>query len=169
MAAQVRLFKRIAIFVVFLFVFNSGSQAQVTDTRLMTDADYNAFLLQIEAGLPKWEAALKNIDPAKDERTSYSQGQLIVIWRTLGQKEIGNIRQYVSKQRVKRTVSGELALKGFLEDLFNTMDAIVGFEAVAGLNLSTLEKFAPELGALQIRIGNDVLARVELLEKGICP
>lgn len=62
-------------------------------------------------------------------------------------------------------MSGELALKGFIEGLFNNMGSIVEFEISAGLTLSSLEKFASEFGAFQIRLGNDVIARVECLRK----
>jgi hypothetical protein len=140
-----------------------------SNNRLMSDADYKAFLLQVEAALPKWETALKNIDPEKDPQISYSQGKLIVNERNLGLTEVGNIRVFVAKQRVKRTVYGELGLKGFLQSLYDVMDSIVNIEEAAGLTLSSLEKYSPELSVLLIRIGNDVLARVELLENGACP
>jgi hypothetical protein len=140
-----------------------------SNNRLMSDADYKAFLLQVEAALPKWETALKNIDPEKDPQISYSQGKLIVNERNLGLTEVGNIRVFVAKQRVKRTVYGELGLKGFLQSIYDVMDSIVNIEEAAGLTLSSLEKYSPELSVLLIRIGNDVLARVELLENGACP
>jgi hypothetical protein len=140
-----------------------------SNNRLMSDADYKAFLLQVEAALPKWETALKNIDPEKDPQISYSQGKLIVNERNLGLTEVGNIRVFVAKQRVKRTVYGELGLKGFLQSLYDVMYSIVNIEEAAGLTLSSLEKYSPELSVLLIRIGNDVLARVELLENGACP
>jgi hypothetical protein len=85
-------------FVLLLCAFCTGSQAQVTDTRLMTDADYKAFLHQVEAALPKWETALKDIEPEKDERVSYSLGKSIVDYRNSGLMEIGNIRVYIAKQ-----------------------------------------------------------------------
>ena|ERR1035437_922032 len=157
--------KRNVAFVMLLCAFGVGSQAQVT----MTDADYKTFLLQVETALPKWETALKNIEPEKDERISYSLGKSIVDNRNLGLMHISNIRQFLAKQQVKRTVYGELALRGFLEDLFNAMDTTVEFEVIGGLTLSSLEKFAPELSAFIIRISNDAMARVALLEKGTCP
>jgi|SRR5271165_3963373 len=144
------------------------NQAQDSDKGL-SDADFKTFLSQVELALPKWETALKNIDPGKDERISYTLGQSIVDKRDLGLTEVGNIRLYVAKQRVKRTVSGELTLFAFLQSLYDLMGDVVGLEVAAGLAISSLEKFAPELGALSGRIGNDVYARVALLEKGTCP
>lgn len=135
----------------------------------MTDADYKAFLHQVEAALPKWEVAYKGIDPEKNPQISYSQGKYIVMWRDLGLMEIGNIRLSVAKLQVKRTVSGELALLGFLESLFNSAEEEVDFGAIIGLPLSNLEALAPEWGTLILRIGNDVNARVALLEQGACP
>ena len=147
---------------------STRSQDRVSDKGL-SDADYKIFLSQVELVLPKWETALKNIDPENDERISYSLGKSIVDKRDLGLTEVGNIRLYVAKQRVKRTVSGELALFEFLQSLYDLMGDVVGLEVAAGLTLSSLEKCAPELGALSGRIGNDVYARVALLEKGVCP
>ena len=146
----------------------AGSQAEVRSDKLMTDAEYKAFLLQVEVALPKWEAALKSIDPEKDSQISYPLGKSIVSQRDVGLMEIGNIRQFVAKQRVKRTVYGELALHGFLTSVYDAMDSVVSFEVAGGLTPSGLEKYAPELSALDIRIGNDVNARVALLEKGSC-
>lgn len=159
----------LAVFVMLLFAFCAMSQAQANDKRLMTPAEYKAFLHQVEAALPKWETALKNINPEKDERISYSLGKSFVEKRNVALLEVGNIRLFVAKQRVKRTVYGELALKGFLDSLYDLMGDVVNLEVAAGLTLSSLEKYAPELGALCGRIGSDVYARVELLEKGACP
>ena len=161
--------KQFVAYIALWCAFSVGSQAQATDTRLMTDADYKTFLLQVETALPKWETALKNIEPEKDERISYSLGKVIVDNRNLGLLQISNIRQFIAKQRDKRTVYGELALQGFLEGLFNAMDTTVEFEIIGGLTLSNLEKFAPELSAFIRSIANDAMARVALLEKGTCP
>ncbi len=146
----------------------SGPKAQITDKR-MTDADYKAFLFQVEQALPKWETALMNVDPEKDSRVSYSLGKAIAEQRDIALMEVGNIRPYIAKQRTKRTVSGELALYNFLEGLFDAGHSMVWMEDFGGLTLSSIEKYAPELGALYARIGNDVIARVTLLEKGTCP
>jgi hypothetical protein len=94
---------------------------------------------------------------------------LIVDQRDLGLREIGYIRDYIARQTVKRTVSGELALSGFLQSLFDIGEEIVWMEDFSGLTLTHLEKDAPELSELVIRIGNDVNARVALLEKKTCP
>ncbi len=146
---------------------DAGSQPQVTE-KTLSDADYKTFLLHVEEALPKWETALKNIDLERVPRISYANGKAIADYRDIGLMELGNIRLTVAKQRVKRTVSGELALSRFLEGLFDAGNSIVWMEDVNGLTLSSLEKYAPELGALLGRIGNDVSARVALLEKGAC-
>jgi hypothetical protein len=161
--------KQNVIFVVFLCAFGVVSQAQVNDKRLMSDADYKTFLLQVEVALPKWEMALKNIDPEKDSEIPYSLGKSIVENRDVGLMEIGEIRIRVAKLRVKRTVSDELALYNFLQSLHDSIDEEGAIEAIANLTLSDLKKFASELSALRMRIGNDVIARVALLEKGTCP
>jgi hypothetical protein len=158
-----------AMVVVFFFAITAQSQAQTADNRLMTDADFKAFLIQVETALPKWETALKNIDLEKVPQISYSKGKSIIDQRDLGLMEIANIRVYLPKLRAKRTVTGELALSGFMQSLFDIGEEIVWEEDFSGLTLTHLEKEAPEFSALEIRIGNDVNARVALLEKGLCP
>jgi hypothetical protein len=135
----------------------------------MADAEYRAFLAQIDAMLPKWKASLQDIDPEKDERISYSLGKSIVSERDIALMEVGNVRTFVAAQRFKRTVSGELALAGFLEGVFDAMGDEVSLESAVGLRLSDVDKHASELSALIIRIKNDVTARVQLLENGSCP
>jgi hypothetical protein len=53
--------------------------------------------------------------------------------------------------------------------LYDSMNQEQGWEAIASVTLSDIEKYAPELSSLNMRIGNDVSARVALLEKGTCP
>jgi hypothetical protein len=157
-----------AALVVLSCAFCTSGQAQTNDKRLMTDAEYKTYLHKVEAALPKWETDLKNIDFEKVPQISYSQGKSIVDQRDLGLIEIGYIRDYVARQTVKRTVSGELALSGFLQSLFGVGEEIVWMESFSGLTLTHLEEYAPELSELVIRIGNDVNARVALLEKNSC-
>ena len=111
---------------------------------------------------------MNKVDPT-NSNASYATGEKIVQYRDLTLKEVGWVREYVGKQRQKRTVSGELALDGFLRGVFDGMESIVSMEIAAGLTLSNLENYAPEISKLNIQIANDVTARVELLEKGICP
>jgi hypothetical protein len=66
-------------------------------------------------------------------------------------------------------VYGELALKDFIGSLYDTGEEIVWEEDFSGLTLTSLEKYAPELSSLELRISNDVMERVRLLEKGNCP
>jgi hypothetical protein len=82
--------------------------------------------------------------------------------------EAGKVRAFVAKQRLKRTVSGELALADFLENLFDAMGDEVSLASVSGLTLSDLDKDS-ELRAVIVRIKNDLTARVKLLEEGACP
>jgi len=169
MAAAAKSRALTAALVVLLCASRVVSQSQVNDKRLMTDADYKTFLLQVEAELPKWETALKNIEPEKDSQISYALGKMIVENRDIGLMDIGNIRTRVAKLRVKRTVSDELVLSLSLQTLSDSIEEEVGVEAVANMTLSDLEKFAPELTTLRLRIVNDVIARVALLEKSTCP
>jgi hypothetical protein len=134
----------------------------------MNDTQYNAFLTEVENKLPVWEAALKRIDPEKSN-ASYASGKKVVEFRDLALREVDYARQFTAKQRVKRTVSGELALEGFLRGVFDQMDSVVNTEEAAGLTLSDLEKYASSISDLVIKIADDVTARVELLERGSCP
>jgi hypothetical protein len=152
----------------FLSGLGAETHASATDTRMMTDAAYKSFLSEVESKLPVWEAALKKIDPAKSE-ASYEVGEKVVQARDLALMQVGYARQFVAKQRVKRTVSGELALQTFIHGVFDSMQSVVMMEISAGLTLSALETLAPQIGKLDGLISNDVIARVELLEKGTCP
>jgi hypothetical protein len=89
--------------------------------------------------------------------------------RQIGLMQIADVRDFIAMQRRKRTVYGELALKGFLDSLFDAAQEIQWTEAVYGLNLSSLGKFAPKISAFSALIGIDAMARVQLLEKGTCP
>jgi len=149
--------------------FCTSGQAQTNDKRLMTDAEYKTFLHQVDAALPKWETDLKNIALEKVPQISYSTGKLIVDQRDICLMQIGYIRDRVAKQTVKRTVSGELALFNHIQSLRTTWETIVMLEATNDLTLTHLEKYLPEFSELEIRIGNDVIARVDQLEKNSCP
>ena len=162
--------KNVALVAFFLFCASGAmGQTQSADPRLMSDADYKAFLSQVETVLPKWEAALKGIDLEKVPQLPYSVGKTIADSQTVGLTEIDNIRLYITMQRRKRTVYGELALKGFLDSLFDMGEEIVWREAVMNITLTSLEKYGPELSALAMRITTDAMERVDLLEKGTCP
>lgn len=138
------------------------------DSRLMADAEYKAFLSEVEAKLPEWEAALRRIDPAKTN-ASYAVGKQITEYRDISLLQIGYLHQKVPKERLKHTVSGELALEGFLRGVFDSMDSVVAVESIGGITASNLEKYAPSVSAFIGRISNDLIARVELLEKDTCP
>jgi hypothetical protein len=142
--------------------------ALAADNHLMSDADYKSFLTEVEAKLPAWEAALKRIDPAKTS-ASYTVGKEIVYYRNLAMREIDYVRQSLAKQRAKHTVSGELSLDGFLRGVYDAMSSVVAMEVAGGVTASNLDSYFAEIGGLNMRIGNDVQARVELLEKGTCP
>jgi hypothetical protein len=154
--------------VVLSCAFCTPGQAQADDKRLMTATEYQTYLHQIEAALPKWETDLKNIDLDKVPQISYSQGKSIMDQRNIGLMQIGYIRDRIAKQTVKRTVSGELALYNHIQSLWGTREDLVMFEIANGLTL-THDNYMPEFSELEMRIGNDVTARVELLEKSACP
>jgi hypothetical protein len=154
--------------VVLSCTFCTFGQAQAVDERLMTDAEYNTYLHQVEAALPKWERDIKNIAPEKVPQISYSEGKLIADQLDVGLMQIGYIRDRVAKQTVKRTVSGELALYNHIQSLWFTWETIGMLEIAHNLALTHLEKHRPELSELERHIGNDVIARVELLEKNTC-
>ena len=144
------------------------SQPKSTDVRLMSDTDYKSLLLQIETELPRLEVMLKNINDNTVSQISYSAGKSILDQRNVGLMQISDIRDFINMQRRKRTTYGELALKGFLDSLFNAELQIMWSESANGLTLSDFDKYAPQMDAFSARIGIDALARVQLLEKGTC-
>lgn len=146
-------------------VFCESGQAQANDKRLMSGAEYKTYLHQVEAEIPKWETELKSIDLEKVPQISYSTGKLIVDQRDLCLMQIGYICNRVAKEAVKRTVSGELSLYMHIQSLWSTWETIGDLEIANNLTFTHLEKYRPEFSELEIRIANDVIARVELLEK----
>ena len=153
----------------FLCLTNADSQTQKTDSRLMTDAQYKVFLSQLAVVLPRLEAAFQNLKPENDPKISYSIGQIITENRVVGLMQIDDIRTEIEKQRQKRTVLGEVTLNSFVQELYDSMESETGAEAIANVSLSHFEKFIPEMSSIGIRIGNDSIARVQLLEKHTCP
>jgi hypothetical protein len=143
---------RILTVVTFFLLCASVSQAQ--SPNLMSDADYKLFLARVEAALPKWETALKGIDLSDS--------------RTAGLTEVDNIRTYIHFQRQERTVFGELVLKHSIESLFEMGEQIVWKERLFGTNLTSLDKYAADLIVLNGRLSDDVMERVDMLEKGTC-
>jgi hypothetical protein len=146
------------------------AQTQVSDKRLISDADFRIVLNQVEVILSILETQLKGIDLEKVPQISYSRGKSIEAQRDLGMMEIDIIRKEASKLRGKRSVSGELALEESLDTFFysiaqwesaNDFSSLVHFDDSAKAGL--------DAGILVTRIGNDVQARVEMLEKGNCP
>jgi hypothetical protein len=162
--------KIFAVVTLFLLCVSSAvSQTQSADPRLMSDADYKVFLSKVEAELPKWETELKGINLEKAPQLPYPVGKSIADSQTVGLMEIDNIRTAIHSQRQKRTVYGELAIKGCLDSLFDMAEEIVWSESIEGVTLTSLEKYGPELSTLNMRLATDAMARVQLLEKGTCP
>ncbi len=84
--------------------------------------------------------------------------------------EIDIIRKEVLKLRVKRSVSGELAMEESLDTFFNSIALWESADDFGSLvHFDDSAKAGLDAGMLVTRIGNDVQARVEMLEKGTCP
>jgi len=158
----------VALFV-FLSVSSAVCQTQSADIKTMSDADYKTFLLQVEAALPKWETSFKSINLDKTPNLSYSVGKSIADSQIVALTEIDNLHTFIHFQQRKRTVYGELALKGFLDSLYDMAEQILWRETLNGLTLSDLEKYGPQMSVFSARVGFDAMERVRLLEKGTCP
>jgi len=130
----------------------------------MNDAEIKLLMGQVEDLLPVFEGELNGIDLDKNPQMTYSTGKWIADRKAIALTEVGNIRVLAAKLKVKRTVYGELALKEFLDSLFDAGEEIVWQEDFAHLSLTHLEKRAPELGASIAHVSNDLNARVLLLE-----
>ncbi len=148
----------------------AAAQTQMSDKRLLSDSDFRAVLSQVETTLTSWETQLKGIDLDKAPQISYSRGKSIEAQRDFGLMEIDIIRKEVSKLRVKRSASGELALEESLDTFFDSTALWESTDDFASLvHFDDSVKAGLDAGMLVTRIGNDVQARVEMLEKGACP
>ena len=127
---------------------------------------------QVETTLTTWETQLKGIDLDKVPQISYSRGKYIEAQRDLSLMEIDIIRKAASKLWVKRSVSGELELGDDLNTFFWSVAEMESAEDFASLtHFDSKSELRSELEWVMLvsRIGNDVQARVEMLEKGACP
>jgi hypothetical protein len=148
-----------------LLVVCSVVRLDASDARLMTDTEYKTFLVELEAELPQWEQALKGVDPAKTS-TSYAVGKRTVQYRDIGLMAIEGVSNLSKQERSRRSVTREFLLRGSLEGVMNAMEAVLISDPSVAV---PLESYAPELSRLNLKLANDLLARVELLERGTCP
>jgi hypothetical protein len=151
--------------IVLLGILCVVSHAQTKDARLMSEAEYKAFLNAVDAKLPEWRAAFQRVDPAKTD-LPYAVGHNVVLYRDIALRQIESAANAIQQERVKHRVSRELWLHGFLQGIYDSMDALVVYDPSVEL---PVEKISAELGPFIGKIANDSHARVELLEKGTCP
>jgi hypothetical protein len=131
----------------------------------MSDAEYHAFLSEVEAKLPVWEAALKRVDPAR-VNMSYADGREVIGYRDLALKELGWTRTWIQKEHIHRQVSQELELIEFMDGLYTAIENLL----LRGQNVDVhLETFAPVMSDFIARGKSDLSPRVKLLEKQTCP
>lgn len=163
--------RNLVLGVLFLLCLTSADgQTQKADFRLMTNAQYKAFLSQVAAVLPGLKVDFQNLKPENDPQISYAIGQVVAENRAVGLMQIDDIRTEIEKQRQKRTVSGEVTLNNFVQELYESMSSELAVEAMdTNLPPSHFERFIPEMSSIGVRIGNDSIARVQLLEKHTCP
>jgi hypothetical protein len=160
--------RSLAIAGLLICMFSGTSQAQINNQAVMTNADYNTFLTRLEAALPQWESALNKIEPEKAPEVSYSMGKSIVNSRDYSLTNVTSIREFVAKQRAKRTVSGEFSIYVSLNSLFSGISSVGALQQVAGMNSYRIMNYLPEVASFYSSLGFDVSARVELLENGQC-
>ena len=91
----------------------SPAQA-TTDSRLMSDAEYKAFLIQVEARLAEWERALQSVDPAKQGIFDSMHNILILEPRTYAPLEsyAREMGELIAKVANDTTARVELLEKG---------------------------------------------------------
>jgi hypothetical protein len=155
----------VLVCIALLSVTSAARTIDVKDTRVMSDAEYHVFLKQVEAQLAELERALRSVDPAKS-KVSYAVGEKVVEYRNLGLMQLKNAGSYVRQERIRRRVSKELVLRDSLQAVFDSLQNVILEDPTTDV---PLENYAPGLGKLILRVANDVLARVELLEQGTCP
>ena len=161
-----------AVLAVLFCALSALSHAQATDQRLMTDTEYKIFLSQVEVELPKWQSTLKSIDLEKAPHLPYSQGKSIEDSQIVALTEVDNLRAFISLQRRKRTVQGELGIMMFLNNLLDESEEIMWRGAVNGLPsspLDHLDQYGPEINEFSKTLFTDIQERVSILEKSTCP
>lgn len=141
------------------------SQSKSVNTEVMSDAEYKIFLSQIEIRLPKWQLALKSIDPEKAPHLSYSQGKAITDAQTVALTEIDALHGDILLQHFKRTLDGEFSLMMLLHHLFDESREVMWRGAMNGLPsgpLQQIDEYGPQINSMSNKILEDIQGRVRI-------
>ncbi|MGA2832842.1 MAG: hypothetical protein ABSE55_07195 [Terracidiphilus sp.] len=156
-----------AISLTSISIFAQETQGSQFHKAALTPVEYKSLLDRIETDMAVWDASARKIDPAKTN-ASYALGTQIAQNRDVVLLEIRNIRSFIAMQRQKHTVSGELAISGFLQSITGTMEDEVMLEIASQMSITDFEHFASEQFSLEAELGMDLQARVKMLEEGTC-
>jgi hypothetical protein len=137
------------------------------DSHQMNAAEYSKHLDRIDVDLGKWEASLRKIDPGKGD-PSYTVGKQIADNLRLALMQVVDTRSFINRERIRRTIYGELALGQLLTSLNEDFNLLAFEGAFNDLSVETVSDYAKEIGFLQMRLMNDAMRRVEQLEAGKC-
>jgi len=121
----------------------------------------------MEVDLQTWEPLLLHIDPAKGD-PSYSAGKLIEQNKAIALLELSNTRNYIGRERNRRSIYGQLALGQFVETLSGQFYILAEEGAFNDLSVETVSSYAAEISSIQKPLMEDAMNRVQKLEAGPC-
>ena len=141
-----------------------SAQSPGGDKHKMSNAEYSRHLDRIENDIDKWEVLLRKIDPGKGDPT-YSVGKRIADNLNLALLEVANSRNYIQRERTKRSIYGEIALSQFLASLSADFSELAYAGAFNDLSVEAVAKVGDEIGFVQSQLVLDGLDRLTSLSK----
>lgn len=153
--------------VIFPSSLSAQSSAPVTSPNPLNAAEYGKLLDRIEGDLGVWEFAIAKIDPGKGD-TSYKVGSETAKNQDLGLTGVKDARMFIGSQRTRRTIYGELALAGYLDDVRDAITQLAVEGAFNDLSDEKMSSFGGEMGSVQISLKNDGMRRLKSLEDSPC-
>lgn len=124
--------------------------------------DLGAFLSRVESRLPKWEALIKDINPAAGNAT-YQQSQALETTQALGLEQVQRLRRVIERLKQKRTVADELSLWDKLQEMSANLERLSNL-VHSEERSRQLGKANNELGVMLIPFATHVQLAVEGLE-----
>jgi hypothetical protein len=157
------------IILALLQTTSACAQAPVAETGSgpISATEYSKILNRIELDLLEWDAVLDKVDPGKGD-PAYSVAKQVDSDKNIALVEVSNLRAYIGRERVKRTVYGELALGQFISTLSEQFYQLAAQGALNDLSVEKVSSLVGEIGSLQKRLMEDGMDRVKKFETANC-
>ncbi len=130
----------------------------------MSENELNHLLDTTERLLPRWELALRQIDPSKNSSISYQVGKVFEINYRMGREQVRGAHETIDRLRHHRTVSDELALRDNLWTLREVASAVVDAPESSSSVVDDFVYLMRETSPVENRLVSEVMTRIGELE-----